>query len=468
MENDVYICRPEDGVQSVAKEMAKRKISSVVVTDEQRKPLGIVTERDMVRKVVVENAQNISGRRISEIMTSDPVYLSPKDSLYDALSVLSRYAIKHLPIVHMDRVVGIVSLRQIMKIRYSEPLVIIGELEKAQSISDFKKIKDNLIYLTKEKLTSNNDPVDIVTMLSLINADIHKRLLQKAIKEYGSAPPADFCLFVTGSHGRKENLLFPDQDFCIIIDDYDDSDHLEFDKYFLEISLIFSDWLEKVGFPYCTGYIMGQNPTWRKRVSEWLTHISYLFEHQGEHTVRYMTLLFDSSFLYGNHTLFDKVSTHAYQEITKHHNILRQMHEEEGSHKVPLGWFSTFITEKGKFHKGEIDMKRSGLIFIIEAARILALKHVINETSTLMRLRTLAAKGIIHKDDSEYFENAYRVILHHTLNAQSENFLAKSTHDYFLKPRELSARNQEILKQAFKAISQLKDIVASELGELVL
>ena len=137
-------------------------------------------------------------------------------------------------------------------------------------------------------------------------------------------------------------------------------------------------------------------------------------------------------------------------------------------HKVPLGVFNTFITEKNRKHKGEIDMKRSGLIFVIESARILALKHGIRETQTLCRIQALVEKGVIQLDESEYFDNAYRVILYHTLNAQVENYLEKSTNDYYLSPRKLSDRNQEILKQAFKAISDLQDLVGIEFGGLIL
>jgi CBS domain-containing protein len=347
-------------------------------------------------------------------------------------------------------------MRQIMKIRYSEPFIIIGELDKAESVTDLKKIKNDLIDLVQEKLSSRVDPIDVLTMISLVNFDIHKRLVQRAINDYGP-PPADFCFFVTGSHGRKENLLFPDQDFCVIIEDYDDKHYNEFDNYFHEISKRFSDTLNEAGFIYCPGNVMGQNPTWRKRISEWRLHLSYIFNRP------------DSSPLYGNSNLFDSYMDHAFKELSRNRNILRQMHgEEEGRHKVPLGLFNTFITEKGGTHKKEIDMKRSGLIFLIESARVLAMKHSIRETSTIKRIQALVAKGIVQSDDSEYFENAYRVILHHTLMAQADNYLHKGTADYYLNPHELSERSQELLKQAFKAISTLQDIVGSEFGELIL
>ncbi len=469
MDKDVYCCNPDDIIHSIAEEMAKRRVSSVIITDHDKRPIGIVTERDMVRKVVADSQHSKFGRQISEIMTPNPVCLPHDGTLFDALSILSRHSVKHLPIVNADRVIGIVTMRQIMKIRYAEPFVIIGQLEEANTVADFKDIKDQLIYLVKERLSANTDPVDIVTMLSLVNAGIHKRLLKKTIEEHGSPPQVDFCFFVTGSHGRRENLLFPDQDFCIIIDDCDDALYPMYDKYFEEIAQKFSDSLHEAGFEYCSGNIMGQNPDWRMRLSHWHRFVSGIFIKQGPYTVRYLTLIFDSSRLYGSSALFNKYITHAHSELAKNHNVLRQMHdEEEGMHKVPLGFFNTFITEKEKGHKGEIDMKKSGLIFLIESARILALKNKLAETSTLCRIQDLVEIGVIHRDDSEYFENAYRVILYHTLQAQADNYLNNFSNDYYLNPHNLSRRGQETLKEAFKAISKLQDIVGSEFGELIL
>jgi CBS domain-containing protein len=214
---------------------------------------------------------------------------------------------------------------------------------------------------------------------------------------------------------------------------------------------------------------MGQNPLWRKRISEWTDHVSLILQDKTPFTIRYLTLIFDSAPLGGKTSLFDTYLDHAFQELSLNHAITRQMHdEEEARHKVPLGLLGNFITEKNKTHKGRIDMKRSGLIFIIETARVLALKNGIRETSTLGRIQALVAKGVIQKDDSEYFENAYRVILYQTLRAQVDNYLLEGTQDYYLNPHELSERHQALLKEAFKAVSDLQDIVATEFGELIL
>jgi len=223
MNRDVFLCRPDDTVQFVAKEMAGRGISSVIATDSEGAPVGIVTERDLVRKVVAAGDVCDTGKKISDIMTADPVCLSPEDSLFDSLYAFSTNKIKHLPVVRDGEVVGIITLRKIMKLRYSEPFVLIGELEQAKSLEEYKKIKEDMIDLVHEKLSSRVDPVDVVNMLSLINFHIHKKLLLRVIERQKNVPPVDYCFFVTGSHGRKENLLFPDQDFCVITEDHDES-----------------------------------------------------------------------------------------------------------------------------------------------------------------------------------------------------------------------------------------------------
>ncbi len=468
MDKDVFVCGPDDSVKDIAQTMARRKISSAIVADNNLSLIGIVTERDLVNKIVACDGGGASKKKVSEIMTPNPVFLTPQDSLFDSLYSFTRYSFKHLPIVENGTVKGIVTMRQIMKIRYSEPFVIIGELDLAQSPSDYKKLKEDMINMVQEKLSLRADPVDVVAMLSLVNHEIQKRLLECVIEDSGK-PPVEFCFFVTGSHGRMENLLFPDQDFCVILDEYKDEDHKKIDEYFCNVSQKFSDAMNEAGYPYCTGNIMGQNPDWRKRITDWKTHISKIFNEPGPFTVRHVTLLFDSAFLYGSRSLFNIYSEYSYQVLSKNFNVIRQMHdEEEGRHKVPLGFFNTFITEKDREHKKIIDMKRSGLLFFIESSRILALRKGIRETSTINRLLALVAHGVIHKDDSEYFENAYRVMLHHTLMAQADNYIHNGTTDYYLDPYSLSDRSQEILKQAFKALSKLQEIVGSEFGELIL
>ncbi len=466
MDPSVYICSPDSSVKDAVKEMSRRGISSVIVVDSSGLPVGILTERDIMRRIVAAEGVDIASTKLSDVMTQNPITQSPEDTIYRALSTLSSKGIKHLPLVEGGKIVGIVTLRQLLKLKYPEPMVLLEEIRDAADANDLKKIKEKLIEIAAAKLSMGIRAYDIVVMLSLINHDIHRKTLDLAIRKHGN-PPSPICLYVTGSHGRLENLLTPDQDHGMIIADSQDAT-MQYAPYYAELTETFSMWLDEIGFETCPGYIMSMNPIWRKSLSEWKLQIQYWFDKQVRELGRYVTVLFDATPIYGDNKLFVEVNDFAFTLLSKHHEVLRVLHEEEGRHRVPTGILGRFITEREGEHRGELNIKRSGLIFVVEGIRILSLLHGIRETSTLKRIAHLVESGFIHKDDGEYFESAYLYLLHLALSGQIDKALKGEKIDNFINPNKLSPRDRETLKHAYKAVSSLQDLVASEFGELVI
>ncbi|GAB4389968.1 MAG: hypothetical protein Kow0025_18820 [Thermodesulfovibrionales bacterium] len=462
MVGPVFTCGPGEAVRNVAKEMSRRQISSVVVVGPGDEPVGILTERDILNKIIAVDGLDMDRVRVSDVMTPDPVTLTPEDNIYRALSVLSAKGIKHLPLASGGKVAGIVTLRQLLRLRHPEPMVIITKLHEARDVADLRDIKAELPRLAASKLSLGISAYEIVRMISLINQDIHRRVLELALEASGP-PPAGFCFFVTGSHGRMENHLTSDQDHGMIL--ADDADDL---GYFMPLSALLSEWLAQAGFELCPGYIMAMNPIWRKRLSEWKRQTEYWFQVQVPHLIRYVTLIFDSKAVYGDASLFASMSDHVHALLGRHYEVLRILREEEESHKIPVGLLGRFITEKKGEHKGEMDVKRSGLRFIVEGVRILALLHGIRATSTRDRIDALVRGGHVHRDDGEFFSAAHEILLHFTLKTQVEKALAGLEVDSFIRPAALSQRDREMLRHAFKAVESLQDLIAGEFGQLVL
>ncbi len=462
MEHPVYTCGPGDNTKHIVKDMSEKGVSSVVVVNEHQEPVGILTERDVLKRIVAAEGVDIGRVSISAVMTPKPVTLSPDDTIYRALSVLSNSGIKHLPLVEGGKLAGILTLRQVLKLRYPDPMVAIGRIAEAADIRALKEIKAELPVMAASKLRMGVSAGEVVTMLSLINEDIHRKTMELTVREKGP-PPLRFCLFVTGSHGRMENHLTSDQDHGMVIEDSGTAEH---DPYFIALAKTYSAWLTEIGYAFCPGYIMSMNPIWRKELTEWKTQISYWFERQVPHLVRYLTLLYDARPVYGEETLFRSMSDHAYAILGTHHEVLRVLLEEESGHRIPVNFFGRFITEKRGPHRKELDIKRSGLIFVVEAARILALRRGIRETSTLARLRGLTAAGFINPDDGENYEAAYQILLHYAIKAQVEKAVAGKEPDTFINPKTLTSRERMMLKLALGAVSGLQDLVASEFGQL--
>ena len=97
-------------VQQAAEMMAEHNISAVVVLDDKERLIGIATERDMVRQVVVKNLL-AADIRVGEIMTREVQTITPQAHALEALEQMRRHRIRHLPVVDNERVVGMVSMR---------------------------------------------------------------------------------------------------------------------------------------------------------------------------------------------------------------------------------------------------------------------------------------------------------------------------------------------------------------------
>jgi CBS domain-containing protein len=110
MSRDVLAVAPEDTLGEAAQKMVERGVGSVVVKDYGRL-IGILTERDLLRAVA--GRIHTSEARVREWMTPDPVTAPESMTVEEAARTMFDHGFRHLPVGEGDRVVGIVSLRDV-------------------------------------------------------------------------------------------------------------------------------------------------------------------------------------------------------------------------------------------------------------------------------------------------------------------------------------------------------------------
>jgi CBS domain-containing protein len=104
--------RAQNTAREAAQVMVDNHISAIVITDDVGNLEGIVTERDMVHRVLVTNI-HADDLKLGEIMTKNPMTVSPDDSAMDALELMRERKFRHLPVAKNGKVVGMVSIRDL-------------------------------------------------------------------------------------------------------------------------------------------------------------------------------------------------------------------------------------------------------------------------------------------------------------------------------------------------------------------
>ncbi|MFN2204089.1 MAG: CBS domain-containing protein [Caldilineaceae bacterium] len=124
--DDVWYVAPSGAVLDAVKLMAEKGIGALLVMD-GGEVVGIISERDVARKVVV-NGGSPADTRVEEIMTKRVYTASLDETAEECLAVMTEMRIRHLPVVEGRRVVGVVSIGDLVKAVISHQRFMIEQL----------------------------------------------------------------------------------------------------------------------------------------------------------------------------------------------------------------------------------------------------------------------------------------------------------------------------------------------------
>ena len=123
----VYTIAPNATVLDALKLMAEKSIGAVVVTEGEQ-VVGIITERDYARKVILM-ARSSKDTPVGDIMTSPVMYVRPDNTSEECMVLMTENRLRHLPVVDSCKLVGLISIGDLVKDIISEQKFIIEQLE---------------------------------------------------------------------------------------------------------------------------------------------------------------------------------------------------------------------------------------------------------------------------------------------------------------------------------------------------
>jgi CBS domain-containing protein len=126
--NVVFSVAPTVTVYKAIELMSLKNIGGLLITDEQGQLLGIFTERDYARRLILKGKSS-KDTLIGEIMTENPVTVSPDNSIEDCMKTMTNRFIRHLPVVDDGALVGMISIGDVVRYIIEEQRGIIEDLE---------------------------------------------------------------------------------------------------------------------------------------------------------------------------------------------------------------------------------------------------------------------------------------------------------------------------------------------------
>ena len=125
--HDVWSVSPGASVYEALELMAEKNIGAVLVVDQGRL-VGIMSERDYARKVILKGRFS-RDTPVRNIMTERVVYVRPEQTLGQCMALMTEKRIRHLPVMANDQLIGVISIGDVVKAIISDQEFIIEQLE---------------------------------------------------------------------------------------------------------------------------------------------------------------------------------------------------------------------------------------------------------------------------------------------------------------------------------------------------
>lgn len=444
-------------VQQVAQLMTENKVRTAIVTKDDASLHGMVTDTDF-RRVVAEGLD--VKQPIGDLMTLNPQTLAPSDQASEALLLMARRNLRHVPVVTNNEVVGVISATDLLRGQSHNAIYMVGDIMTATDVARLAELSKGLPRVLVGLVQHSLPAKDIGHAITSIGQAIARRLLIMAEEKYGK-PPVPYAFIVAGSMARREQTAHSDQDNGMILSDaYNEAEHGE---YFRHVAQFVSDGLNACGYVYCPGNIMATNEQWRQPFSVWRGYFTNWIETPNGQALLNASIFFDLRCLHGDESLLDNLQSDILGRTRTSTLFQAFMASNALSHKPPIGFFRGFVLDKDKDGGAEkgMDMKTRGVVPVIDLARVYALASGLPAVNTWDRLDAIAANGGLTQVNINDLRDAFEFISMVRLQHQAKQIEKGQKPNNYVPPEELSALERRHLKDAFDVINSLQDTMSA-------
>lgn len=460
MSSPARVAASADTVRDVVRRMANEKVGALFVSDagEPGQPVdtyGIVTERDIVRRLAVDG-EALLDQSAGMLATRPLASIRAAAFAYRAIGRMDRLGIRHLA-VRDDRnsLAGMLSARDVLRLRASSAIQLDDAIEHSATAAEMAPAWATLPSVVRGLIAEGVDARTIAAIVSDELCAMTRRaavLAEQAMRAGGEGPPpVAYCVLVLGSGGRGESLLAADQDNAVIFAEGEPGG-VE-DRWFGAFGERLATTLNEAGIPFCKGGVMAKNPSFRGSLDLWKSRIDHWVRRSNPQDLLNVDIVYDLLPVHGDLALGAELFDYAYQRGQAEKTFAKLL----GEQFTPGNPFTFF----GGLHldDGRLDLKINGLFPIVAAARALAIRHGVRRRSTRDRLAGLIALDIGGDADLEAMLSSHVLLLRLLLGQQSRDLFEGTPVSNKVRVADLDRREQSELKDALKPLQSTPDLV---------
>jgi len=450
-------CTSDISIRNAAQIASRRNAGALFVVDGEGHAIGAVTDRDFAKKVVAGNLS--ADEPVTRIMSAPVISVESGERVFQALLAMLGSDIHHILVTEQGLPSGVLTSHDLMLLQGKSPLSLARHIEQQQTVDDLakaqKRIGDLLPLLMREGAKASH----ITRVVAELNDRVTAKILELTEKELGP-PPVPYCWVVMGSEGRREQTFKTDQDNALIYADApDEADEPIIHIYFNSFAAFVADALEKCGYPRCSGGYMASNPRYRLPLTAWQKTFDVSLEEAEYHATEDATILFDLRPVAGDFTLHERLWSHVTERLKTAAFFKSILACIAISRKPPLGFFRTFVVERGGEHKEELDIKSVGTGPIVDAARVFALDAGVDHTNTVDRLSALQSAEYLEGTTLAEMQEAFEFLTLLRLENQLQQARDGLPLDNYVSPRKLTHLQRGLLREAFQTVARVQSVM---------
>ena len=409
---------------------------------------GIITDRDIRSRLVAPGLK--SETSVSDIMSTNLVTIEQHQYLFEAMMLMLRHNVHHLPVMQQARPVGVLALSDIIRYESQNSLFVVSSIFRQQSVAELsallKDVKACFVRMVNEDANSHM----IGSAMAAIGRSFKQRLLELAEQQLGP-PPVPYCFLALGSMARDEQLIVTDQDNALVLDN--SFDPVQHDAYFQQLAAFVCDGLAQCGYSYCSGNIMATNAQWRQPLRVWQQYFTDWIEQPSAERLLHANIFFDLDAVWGKTQWADELNQLIATTAKTRPQFLACMARNALQRTPPLGFFKDFVMENDGRQNNSLNIKRRGTAPMADLIRVHALALGSPATNSFERLRDIIAAKVLPNGRGEDLRDACEVIAMTRIRQQALALQAGETPDNNVVPERLSEFERKHLKEAFSVLS---------------